>query len=614
MVEGKAGEWERGALDFVGREWKRITVVIWLAVCLWWIYQGWDQIRWFGLGDTDDNMRMMQVRALLHGQGWYDLRNYRMNPPDGANIHWSRLVDLPLAGLILTLRPFLGGAGAERWAVAIAPMLPYLLLLYSIALTARRLLGPIAYLLAFLGLFFAQSNNGMFAPERIDHHGWQLAFLALSMASIADPHKIRGGILLGVSTALSLAIGLEMIIYLAVAGVSMVLFWVEDPTEGDRLRAYAVTLGGSTAFSFLVFASNDNWAPVCDALSPVWLSDALLGSALAYALTFVSSADWRRRLAWALAAGLIIAAFHAFTWPRCLQRLEGIPPIADQLWLSYVKEARPFYSHGWRVATLIMTLPLTGVIGWGVLIWWRWRDPELRRRVIGCALPCLAATLLLFWQTRMGPASQMLGVVGGAGLIWIAAPKSWNSHTPSLRVAGTALAFVIGCGALVPIALGFIPENKASARDIAIGRANRLCASLWGLHPIALQPKGLVMTYVDLGPRLITLTHHDAITGPYHRNWRQIVDVMNFWRGSAGQAHQIAGKYHANYVLSCPDSSTTTIFTSETPNGFYGQLQRAQVPNWLTPVPLPKDSPYRMWRVVGYISAKGGRSSKPPIR
>jgi hypothetical protein len=52
-------------------------------------------------------------------------------------------------------------------------------------------------------------------------------------------------------------------------------------------------------------------------------------------------------------------------------------------------------------------------------------------------------------------------------------------------------------------------------------------------------------------------------------------------------------------VLSCPKSSTTTIFMSETPKGFYGQLERGQVPKWLQPVQLPADSPYKMWRVVG---------------
>jgi hypothetical protein len=522
-----------------------------------------------------------------------------MNPPYGANIHWSRLVDLPIAGLILGLRPFLGGAGAERWAVAIAPLLPYLLLLYSVALTARRLLGPLAYPIALLALLFAGSTNGMFPPERIDHHGWQLALLALSISSIADPDRVRGGLILGVSTALSLAIGLEMLIYLALAGVAMVLFWVDEPAERGRLRAYAVSLGGSTALAFLVFASNENWNAVCDALSPVWLSDALIGSALMLGLAWISPKDWKVRLGLALLAGAILAAFHALTWPHCLQRLEGVSPEVERLWLSYVKEARPVYRHGWRIATLIVALPITGAIGWGLLIWWHRRDRDLLRRTLGAAVPGAAASLLLLWQVRTGPAAQMMAVVGGAALVWYLLPSFWNSSSPVVRVIGAVLVFLIGAGAAVPFVIELIPEAPPSAREVQIGRANRLCSSLWGLRPVALQPKGLVFTSVDLGPRLIATTHHDAIAGPYHRNGQQIVDVMNFWRGSEAQAHQLAAKYHANYVLSCPNSSETTIFTSETPNGFYGQLTRGNVPKWLAPVPLPKDSPFKMWRIVG---------------
>src|SRR5437763_10855185 len=328
-------------LDWLACHWKCVALLTWLGFCGWFIFNEWNSIRYFGLGDTDDNMRIMQVRALLHGQGWFDVRQYRMNPPYGANIHWSRLVDLPIAGLILLLRPFLGGAGAERWAVAVAPLLPYLLLLLSLGMTARRLLGPAAYPWAILGIWLAASTNGMFAPERIDHHGWQLALLALSVASIADPDKLRGGIVLGLSTALSLAIGLEMIIYLALAGVAMVLFWIDDKAERERLGAYAVSLGGGTALAFLTFASNDNWNAVCDALSPVWLSDALLGSALMLALAWISPGDWKRRLALAFGAGIIIALFHALTWPQCLHRLEGVSPEVERLWLSHVKEARP---------------------------------------------------------------------------------------------------------------------------------------------------------------------------------------------------------------------------------------------------------------------------------
>src|SRR5436305_12030978 len=170
MGEGKFEQWELRTLELIERHWKWVVLLVWLGFCGWFIFQKWHDIRWFGLGDTDDNMRIMQVRAWLHGQGWYDLRQYRLNPPFGANIHWSRLVDVPIAGLILGLRPFLGGPGAERWAVAIAPLIPYLLLLFSVATTALRLLRPTAYLLAFIGLLLAGSNTTPFAPERIDQY------------------------------------------------------------------------------------------------------------------------------------------------------------------------------------------------------------------------------------------------------------------------------------------------------------------------------------------------------------------------------------------------------------------------------------------------------------
>src|SRR3954471_12673743 len=158
MEERKNRDWEAEIAAAIDRHWRLLVLVAWLGNCAWLIYSKWNDIGWFALGDTDDNMRMMQVRGLLHGQGWFDLRQHRLNPPIGANIHWSRRVDLPIAGLILGLRPLLGGPGAERWAVAIAPLLPYVLLLFSLALTARRLIHPAAYPLAFLAIFFADST------------------------------------------------------------------------------------------------------------------------------------------------------------------------------------------------------------------------------------------------------------------------------------------------------------------------------------------------------------------------------------------------------------------------------------------------------------------------
>jgi len=599
MRERKDRDWEAEIAALIERRWRLLVLLVWLGFCAWFIYSKWADIRFFGLGDTDDNMRMMQVRGLLHGQGWFDLRQHRMNPPFGANIHWSRLVDLPIAGLILFLRPLIGSAAAERWAVGLAPLLPFLLLLFSLALTARRLIDRRAYPAAFLALFFAGSTNGMFMPERIDHHGWQLALLALCVAAVADPKRARGGLTLGLATAFSLAIGLEMIIYLAVCGAAMVLFWVDDAEERERLRAYAVSLVGGTAFCFLVFVSYANRSAVCDALSPVWLSDAMLGGALLYALAWGSPADWKRRLMLALVAGAVMAAFHALMWPHCIQRLEGVSPEVERLWLSHVREARPIYRHGWRVATLVVAIPITGAIGWIAFAWLRRGDRELLRRILGAAAPGLAASLLLLWQTRTGPAAQMLATVGAAALAWTLVPLVWNAKYSAVRVIGTMAAVLIGVGAVVPFILNFIPETKSTPREIAIGKANRLCNSLWGYHPIALLPKGTVFTFIDLGPRLITVTHHDTIGGPYHRNGQQIADVMNAFRGGADQAHRLIAKYHSTYLMTCPDSSTTTIFMAEAPQGFYAQLQRGEVPKWLIPISLPKDSPFRIWRVAG---------------
>jgi hypothetical protein len=242
---------------------------------------------------------------------------------------------------------------------------------------------------------------------------------------------------------------------------------------------------------------------------------------------------------------------------------------------------------------------VSGAIGWLLLIWRNRPDRELLRRTIAAALPGFAATVLLFWQTRTGPAAQMLAVPGAVALVWVFAPLVWNSKFAAVRVLGVTLVVVAGLGAAVPLVMDQIPEKKPTPREAAIGKANRLCNSLWGYRPIALLPKGTIFTFVDLAPRLITVTHHDSISGPYHRNGQQIADVMNAFRGSETQAHALIAKYHSTYLMTCPNSSTTTIFQSETPQGFYAQLERGQVPNWLAPVPLPMNSPFKIWRVTG---------------
>ena len=581
--------------------WKLIVVIAWLLYAGVFLYFKWNAIHGFSLGDTDDNLRLVQVRDWLHGQAWYDLRQHHLDPlHGGANIHWSRLVDLPLAGLMLAIRPFAGGLEAERWAAAIAPLLPILPILFGLALVARRLVGPGAGLLALAGLVFAGSAIGMVQPLRIDHHGWQLAFLALSLAGLADPKRARGGATVGIASALSLAIGLEMIIYLVLMGAAQVLFWVADRDQRRRLATYAVTVGGGTALSFLAFASYANRLPVCDALSPVWLTDALLGGAAMLGLAWLSPGKWQVRLALAAASGAVLFGVHAFAFPHCLSRLEGISPEASQLWMSHVREARPIYRHGFDIAALTLALPLTGLVGWAWLAWRARGDAGLLARTLAVWAVAFTALALLLWQTRTGPAAQMMAIPGAVAIVALLAPRARASRNLIVRTVGTAAIVVIGLGGAVPLLSGYFPKEKQTAAGRRIAVANNRCPSLAGLHAVALQPAGTIFTYVDFGPRIIAVTHHRAIAGPYHRNFQAIVDIMNAFRGSPEQAHAIvAGKYHSDYLMICPDQSTATIFMAEAPKGFYAQLAKGQVPAWLQPVDLGKKAPWTMWRVVG---------------
>jgi hypothetical protein len=585
------------ALDRLERHWRWWLLLFWLIAAALMVYARWNGIRGFALGDTDDNLRIMQVRALLAGQDWYDLRQYRLNPPFGADIHWSRLVDLPIAGIRLVLAPLVGGRDAEQAAVAIAPLLPLVLALFAVALTVRRLVAPQAFALGVAILFCAHSARGMFAPLRIDHHGWQLAFLALGVAAIVDPKRARGGAVLGLAAALSLTVGLEMLLYFVLLGAAVVLMWVRGGGEARRLAAYGAALAGGTALGYLLFASYANRAPVCDALSPVWLSAAAMAGAACVSLSLLRAGSWPARLALAALAGAGIAAAFALAWPHCLGRLEGVSAEADRLWLSNVREARPIYRHSMQTMVSVLSLPVAGLAGYALMLWRTRGDAGLQVRWAAAAAPALLAVLLLLWQSRAGPAAQILAVPGAAGLAWVVIPAVRRSRLMAVRVGGVVLAFLLASGLLVQQAVGWIVPAGAPGSP-AVGKANGLCPTLHALRPVARQPSGRVLTFVDLGPRLIAVTHHDAVAGPYHRNHRDIVDTMRAWRGTPEEALATIERRRIDYLLICPNMSESTIYASQAKNGFYAQLVRGKVPAWLEPVPLPEGSPYRMWRVV----------------
>jgi hypothetical protein len=582
--------------DVFSRHPKAWLLLLWLLTAVVLVYSKWAAIHWFALGDTDDNMRLMQVRALLGGQDWYDLRQYRFNPPVGADIHWTHLVDLPIAAIILAFKPLFGGAMAEKIAVALAPMLPLGVVMWGLGLTVRRLVAPASFLLASGCLVLSYSLMLTFMPLRIDHHGWQLAMLAVVMAGLADPKPARGGLTIGIATALSLVIGLEMILYLAITGAAVGLRWIHDSDQRLRLRSYGASLAVGVAIGFAGFASYANRLPRCDALSPVWLSTMMVAGGLLFALSFVRSDQRGVRFALMVGAGIAAAAFFALTWPDCVGRPEQVSPELDRLWLANIGEAKPLYKQNWATIAAVMVL-LVGLCG---SFWALWRD---RARETGAAWATIAllslfSALMLLWQTRSSASALLFSIPGATAIGWALIPRTLNHRNVLMRTFGTVAAFLLVTGVGVQFIIGALPNPKnSSPAKRLVNKANASCPTSPALRPIARLPKATIMTFVDLGPRLITMTHHNAIAGPYHRNGDAILDVQHLFRGDAAGARAIMARHGATMLLICPNLSESTIYRAQNPKGFYVQLASGHVPDWLEPVPLPKTSPYKLWRV-----------------
>lgn len=578
------------------RRWLELTLIAWGLILVWFLWQRWGAIHWLALGDTDDNMRLMQVRALLNGQGWYDLRQYRLNPPGGFDIHWSRIVDLPIAGLILLLRPFTGVALAERLASGIAPLLPLSIVMLGLAATVRRLVSPVAWPLAIVFLLGCTATMLMFMPNRIDHHGWQLAMLSLTVAGLADPKGARGGAIVGLASAVSLAIGLEMLPYAAMAGAIIALRWVWDRAEATRMRVYALTLAGGSAAGFGLFASNANQVPRCDALTPVWLSVMVAAGALLFVLAAINPPSRGTRLGLAAVAGGAIVAGFGLVFPQCLGRPEQVSPELVKAWLSNVREAKPIYQHPLRTAFPIAVLPVIGIIGAAIAAW-RGRHGENLARWVPVMLFSSFAAAMLLWQIRAGPAAQLLAVPGATALGWIVLPWFLRHRLLPVRVLGTVAAFLLISGLFAGFAIKLFAIDRPNKRAQTVNRAGALCMTLPALLPLNRLPPQTIFTFVDLGPRLITVTHHNAIAGPYHRNGDAILDVQHAFSGSAENFRQIARRHGATLLLVCPNMAESTVYRARNPGGFYDQLARNQVPVWLEPIALPQKSPFRLWRI-----------------
>ncbi|MBB4641593.1 hypothetical protein [Rhizorhapis suberifaciens] len=577
--------------------WKALTVIAWVCLCAWFLIERWNAIHWLALNDTDDNMRFLQVRDWLAGQGWYDLRQHRLDPPNGANIHWSRIVDLPLAALMLFFRAFMDVGQADRLGAGLAPLLPLLPAMLALGFVMRRLVGGNSWCIAIFAPLSAGMALSMFMPMRVDHHGWQLAMTLVALAGLADHRAARGGLVAGIASAISVAIGMEMIVYLAATGGVIALRWVADARQVCRMQTYALGLAGGVGFGFLVFASHDNRAPVCDALSPVWLSILAVAGAGMVLLSLLPLRSWQARLTAGGVVALFLAAGAWLVWPQCLSGAYQISPELNRLWLDNIREAKPIYKQSEDVVRPLLALPIPGILVSIVACFLYRREPGRFWPWLTVALLSVFSFVLLFWQTRAAPAAQLLAIPGVAAFAYSCLSALFFTKRTGMRLAALAgVVLVAGVFGAYELTLSFDKAKPGTRRQI-VRSASAKCRTLPALEPLNRLPPATIFTMVDLGPRILAVTHHSAIAGPYHRNEKAILDIHHAFDGPPEGFRLIARARGASYLLICPNFPEGTVYQARSPKGFYAQMAKGKVPAWLSPVDLGEGLPYKLYRI-----------------
>jgi len=553
-------------------------------------------IRNLGFGDPDDLMRMQEVRDWLGGQSWFDVTQYRIAPPTGLSMHWSRLLDVPLAAVILLVRPFAGQAQAELAASVIVPLATFATIAALIAAIARRTLGIDKW--AVVAALCAVANVGMISvarPMRIDHHGWQAACaLAMALALIGD-RTLRRAAVAGLFAALWMHISLEGIVFTAGCSVWLGLRWI----LGQERCPFALPafLGAAAAASLGFFLVGHGGAlfdrTFCDAISPVHMVVfALAAAGSAMAVRFAPDHIVARGLA--LGGAALVAAMTYKLWaPQCGGgAFSALTPLTYRLWYLTVAEGLPLWTQPAMLAFGWLAFPLIGVAGTIYAI--RTAPPGHRPVLIDYAALLVIAILIGCVLMRASALANLLAVPGAlAGFAPLWQRIKAIPHA-LLRVPASALAILFVIPATPAfLALAATPEAKS-----APGPQHAQCTSAANMRHFDALPAAVLMTTLDSSQMLIYATHQSAVGSGYHRNVAAMEDVIRFYTADDATAHAIMKRHGSGYAFVCPGDGDARKYSEAAPQGLAARLEAGTPPNWLRPVTIPGLRYAKVYRLV----------------
>ena len=557
------------------------------------------------LGDTDDAARLTEVRELIAGQPWFDMRLWRFGGSEPLVSHWSRIIDLPLAALVMLFSTVLSQETAEVvtrmvWPTALSGVIAYSVARYCEIVADRK-----TALLALL-LVVPCTGHFQFTPGRIDHHNAMIiGAVAGTFALLACLDRPRIGWLAGVLLGLGCAVGFEGLgLTLAALGiVTLSALFVSDDLAGVARAAagYAVTL----LAAYLVFGpGRPDGLIVCDALSVNLIALAACGAAGVWGAHVARESRRSQLEAFGIiaVAGAVGLGLYGYVQPACLAGPYGqVEPRLGPIWLDYVSEVRSL----WAVSksSLADGLSFAGypliALGYGVVV--------VRGRLMPHAatyFAVFAVTVLLgMWQIRLLPYASFLSVpliaVGLFRRVTAAVPAVRSQPVP----AGWGLAGGIAAAVAAVSTVGFVlmsgQPGVAATPDVTTSEATpsdfASCTSGKSIKGLAGLPKGLAVNDIDLGSYLVAWTKLSVLSAPYHRMGRSILAAHDLLHASAAEAPLRMKGMGARYVVLCAALGDTVAVRAPA-DALRGELLAGRVPDGLEAV-AADSGPVKVWRL-----------------
>ena len=442
-------------------------------------------------------------------------------------MHWSRLGDIGPVAIILATRPILGVHGAELAALILWPSLLFLAFMLLSGSIARVMDGDRAVGVAIVLAALAWPAAALFVPGRIDHHGLQLVLLLVALRHMIGPPTRKSGVIAGVAMAASLAVGVELVVPLAILCGHACVRWIEG---GARERLSGLALGLFIGVAVLSVLAPASWIyPACDAFTR---QSALAAACGAVGMAVLAHgphvSDRRMRAVAAIATGVATLGAIAMLAPACVSDpYAGVDPFVRSGWMAHVQEAHGLMAlrpHEWIG---MAGLPLAALIV-GLAMTFRRRSADwalVTAIVIGSVALAMIQARAIHIAAALAPA-VLAPVVAEIR----AGRRSW-----------APLAWLVSIGISYPL----IGKAMASTEAPLVQR----CDPQSAIAALRALPPGTVLAPIDLGPQLLLRTPHRVLAAPYHRNGYGI----RAWIEGAGDPSR-ARAAGADYLILCrPD-------------------------------------------------------------